>query len=609
MPFPSPLIPSSPLSSPAMPAVKKETSSSSSSSTAVQRTKASRSKDGCLVCRSRRVKCDLGKPECEKCKKYGAECKYPEKKPYDKQEIADKLWRRHHQTPRSSAKADPLQDAPQQPIPPPPPPSLARTVSRGPDISPAAPSPLSTSRPTSSIRASRHNTPPNGMFVVQSRKLDPFELLMALCRDTRMGQFFSDPVDPPDFLREAFPDADELRCFHHCFTYTLSTFVTHEEVNPWIDHVVPLLMFPSGNAPMSTQALKLGILATGAVHLASLEEKGSAPDSAGHTKALAYRYREEGMKILRIAQRIPIEMASDDFLAAGSMFSWADFLGANPNWGEVLRICHASIRYRGGCEVILFGVNGTAAPTPLAQTLIEFFVLVDICSALGIGKPCVVLTEASDWWWRLRPQDPDAPDSFELSIGWSRDLVMLIVRLTNLLAEAAHLSSYITPPPIHALLLGRPDFPQRVLDICSALDTWRRDIYPTIKTSRARGGSLAMWYGLQIMLLRELLGKAREDAVVQAHADEIFSICETIGAKLEGMNWPLTIACSVTVDLQKRERARRVISSFIYQLSYELHALETVVEECWRRIDAGQDDEACSWRVIPVELGCAVPLG
>lgn len=42
--------------------------------------------------------------------------------------------------------------------------------------------------------------------------MDPMELLMALCRDTRMGQFFLGPVDPPEFLRDTFPDEDELRC-------------------------------------------------------------------------------------------------------------------------------------------------------------------------------------------------------------------------------------------------------------------------------------------------------------------------------------------------------------------------------------------------------------
>lgn len=48
---------------------------------------------------------------------------------------------------------------------------------------------------------------------------------MALCRDTRMGQFFSGPVDPPDFLRDAFPVEEELRCVGHLFCRSVERFV------------------------------------------------------------------------------------------------------------------------------------------------------------------------------------------------------------------------------------------------------------------------------------------------------------------------------------------------------------------------------------------------
>lgn len=36
--------------------------------------------------------------------------------------------------------------------------------------------------------------------------------LMAFFKQTQMGAFFRQRVDPPDFLRPAFPDPDELRC-------------------------------------------------------------------------------------------------------------------------------------------------------------------------------------------------------------------------------------------------------------------------------------------------------------------------------------------------------------------------------------------------------------
>lgn len=37
--------------------------------------------------------------------------------------------------------------------------------------------------------------------------------------------------------------------------------------------------------------------------------------------------------------------------------------------------------------------------------------------------------------------------------------------------------------------------------------------------------------------------------------------------------------------------------------------VESVAEECWRRIDDGMDDEGSSWREVLIEMGCAVLLG
>lgn len=41
-----------------------------------------RTRTGCLVCRSRKVKCDEGKPQCENCIKHAAVCIYAPKKVY-----------------------------------------------------------------------------------------------------------------------------------------------------------------------------------------------------------------------------------------------------------------------------------------------------------------------------------------------------------------------------------------------------------------------------------------------------------------------------------------------------------------------------------------------
>ncbi|WVQ76945.1 hypothetical protein IAR50_006624 [Cryptococcus sp. DSM 104548] len=515
-----------------------------------KKTKVTRSKNGCLVCRSRRVKCDIGKPECERCIKYGAE--------------------------------------PKLSLPPPIVPSSSSRQSPPP----------------------HHHHPATDVAPLHKiRAMDPFELLMALCRDTRMGQFFSGPVDPPDFLKEAFPVADDLRCFHHCFTYTLSTFVIHEDPNPWLDYVIPLLLFASGETPLCTGALRMALLAVGAVHLASLEDKGSAPDSGGHTGRLGLNYRNEAIRLLRMAQHVPVELRSDTFLAASMMISGADLLGAHPRWRETLRLAHASVRYRGGCEAILFGDRGSESPLPLRVCLIEFLALVDLSVSMTTGDPCVVITESSDWWEKLQSRDPSVPDSVESTTGYHRTIMKLTVRANNILFEACHRSKYISPPSPSSAPTHRPNLPQRILNLSSDLEAWRNDILPTITDKRTKDGSLALWNGIQIMVHRELLGRRREEEVVQRLAEDILDICANVGPKVEYMNWPLLIACTVLYAPQQRQRAREIIKSFMYQCSYELDVVEKVSEECWRRMDEGMDDEACMWREILVEIGSAVMLG
>ncbi|WVQ76946.1 hypothetical protein IAR50_006625 [Cryptococcus sp. DSM 104548] len=555
-----------------------------------KKTKTTRSRNGCLVCRSRRVKCDIGKPECARCIKYGAECVYPEKKPFDSGKVAEKLRKRHRSDPPGSAG-----------------PSNS-SISISPQDRAEEPSRPYAKHSSASINAFYNKSASGNTPLAKVRALDPFELLMALCRDTRMGQFFSGPVDPPDFLKEAFPVADDLRCFHHCFTYTLSIFVVHEEYNPWISHVIPLLLFASGDTPLCTGALRLAILAVGAVHLASLEEKGSAPNTNGYTRDLGFKYRDESIKLLRMAQHVPTEVQADSFIAAVVTLTGADLLGAHPRWREPVRLAHLSVRSRGGMDELLFGPHGTERPSPLRVCIVEYMVLSDMFGALTTNEPWSVITETATWWEKLHSPDPSVPDTFENCIGLHRGIVRLLSRTHSLLFEASQFARHISlSSPF--LPTSRPDLRHRIFALCADLDAWLVNVLPNIIDKRTHDGSLAMWHATQIMVQRDLLGKLREDGTVQRHALETMDICVGVGPKIEYMNWPFLIACSVFYRNPERERARDVIKAFVYQCSYELDILATVSEECWKRIDAGMDDESCSWKEILMEMGYAVILG
>nr|XP_018265513.1 uncharacterized protein I303_01879 [Kwoniella dejecticola CBS 10117]OBR87671.1 hypothetical protein I303_01879 [Kwoniella dejecticola CBS 10117] len=660
------------------------------------KSKATRSRNGCLVCRSRRLKCDLEKPECKRCVNYGAECVYPEKKAFDPNIVAEKLAKRHKRTSaqlkpqvasqaHAHAQGEPLDldsnlnnfkeegqdnrfgnDNPSKRIDPmaqsylAPQPALTsistpsapfftpqstnmnvvhpNTQTQQPQLSTLKTSSTST---TASPVISTITTGVNNNGITNTgqpawlthpthtvQQMDAVELLMALCRDTRMGQFFGGPLDPPEFLKKMFPVEEDLRCFHHALTYSLSILVVEEEPNPWVEHVARLFLVPTGEAPLSSEALKQGMLAMGAIHLSVLEARGSVSSSSGRTRELGLAYRWEAVKLLRQAKDIHEEVISDAFFAATVILNCDDVLGANPHWREVVRLGLFAVRKRGGCEQMLFPDNpypdhllSSMLPvpvpekpvSPLLRCLIETMVISDVGS-LSTGDPTVVLTDSSTWWERLAPTDPSEPDSCESTWGMHRSIPRLMTRVINLTWESQDLErqsffDYEGDIPISQKKRWRESLKFRIHELRNDMASWIINVPQTIQRKRSKDGSLATWHAFQILILRDLLKVPRTDEMIQKSADTVLDICSQVGDKVEWMNFSLLITITALISPHQRQRAREVLRWFRVQCCYEIDVLESVAEECWKRIDDGLDDEACSWREILLEMGCSVLLG
>ncbi|ORY28149.1 fungal-specific transcription factor domain-domain-containing protein [Naematelia encephala] len=525
--------------------------------------KATRTKNGCLICRSRRIKCDLDKPECKRCITYGAECVYPEKKTFDPTAITEALQRRH---------------ASQNP-------------------------PTTTSPP----QASEYGNTPIPAHA-RASKMNDIELLLAFCQKTRLGTFWSNPVEPPDFLRVMFPEDQDLRCFHHCLTYTLSIVVVDEERNPWIEHIAPLFLFPTGTAPLSSTALKLAMLGMGATHLSYLQERGGTDKKIEQPRALSLRYRSDALKLLRQAKSIPSELADDAFLGACSIVLQTDILAASRNWREALRLGVLSISHRGGIEAILFGDTKALFPLPVRLCLVEFFVLLTLFAALSTGETCLAASSSMSWWPRLDVLIPGAGFRWtfiESFCGIDRTLLRLSMDLTDLIANTLDLRKCIDPSATaYADKLSPLD--QRTDTLSNALHSWKVEHSVGFRDQRIEKGSQAFWHAGYILLLRDLRGRPRDDPEVQQGAAEILALCYDVGDKIEYMNWPLVIASSVLTNPEQRDTVRGILKAFAYQCCYEIEVAQMLVEEMWKRIDESLDDEACCWREIFVEMGYPV---
>lgn len=72
---------------------------------------------------------------------------------------------------------------------------------------------------------------------------------------------------------------------------------------------------------------------------------------------------------------------------------------------------------------------------------------------------------------------------------------------------------------------------------------------------------------------------------------------------------PLMIASSVLLTPETRTAARDLLKTFQYQCCYEAEGTLSVVEEVWRRVDEGRDEEACGVAEVMLEMGRPILLG
>ncbi|WRT67525.1 uncharacterized protein IL334_004497 [Kwoniella shivajii] len=569
-----------------------------------------RTRNGCLTCRKRRIKCDLGKPECARCVKYCAECSYPAKQKIQSLRFIQPApslpsTPRTVNTPQTSQIEELLHipratscpheeiasatleqrvllvpasdnDTSLVPIPP----THFAT-------SPAAATPIGVIRNTSSLG-----------WQATLEALGPVDRLLAVCRNTRMGSFFLQPCAPPDFLRSFFPSSDDLQCFHHCVTYSLSIIVVSEDRNPWIEEVAPLFMANETDGSGS-EALKYAMLSLGAVHLSYLRGRDGDTAASNQTRSLALQYRTTTIRILRQNLRNCAKIHHPTFLSACFLTLTADLLSANARWREPFRMVKRSIDSAGGLSMLFLA---SASVNPALKCATEALVNLSVLASLSTGENYSMLVEDGDpekippWWTQLEEAESRQSSlrPFEASCGISRSIIS---RFSSLLAmmPKSELWQHFDAPAADRI---ETDWYELI-----TADNFER------KDQRTQSGSLAIWQAGKILIFRKLRGLPREDPRVQDAAAGILTLCASVGDKIEYLNWPLIIACSTLIDPTKRNTARAQLKSFVPQCCYEIEVVQMICEEMWARIDDGEDDEACGWVEIMIEAGSPVLIG
>ncbi|KAL1413817.1 hypothetical protein Q8F55_001601 [Vanrija albida] len=578
-----------------------------------------RSRAGCLVCRSRRVKCDEEQPACGRCRKFNAECRYPDKKQFSDAKIAASLASRHEYRLKLKREAGTIsEEADDVPEPKPtraaaPPPLTVHHRS----TSESSRSPVTPVSRYSGDHGQRPDCPCCPSPVSRERDWFKFEAPAALFRQTRMGKFYNGPTDPPSVFTQWFPSVVERRCFHHCLMYTLSIMVTSEKNNPWVEHVARLCFLPQETP--STKALKSALLSFGATHLYSIQLKSPEQVDDADYHGIAHRHRALSACGLReVIKGGGPEVESDTFLAAALTLLMCDVFAASTHWREIWRYVVMSVRRRGGPKEMLFGSG--IAPNPLRRLLIGHVAFWDFVVSLNTMTPPALLTGDVAWWGQLRAIGPISSSS-DLDWHWLENftamnpaLLAISTNVVRCAAERAELERVCGPVQLNERQIPivpagtgprEIELSQSAANVKDELERWRYENPTELSSLRVQIGSLALWHASRIILLTQVYSYNKMNPDVQASARAVIEMCFEAGDKPEFMQIPLMVACSVLEDPEQRDSARAIFKNMEYVAVFEVQSLQFVSEECWKRMADGVDDEGCRWPNVMTEAGRA----
>lgn len=126
---------------------------------------------------------------------------------------------------------------------------------------------------------------------------------------------------------------------------------------------------------------------------------------------------------------------------------------------------------------------------------------------------------------------------------------------------------------------------------------------------RVQVGNKAYASAMRILLFRKVYGRSRDDADVQAAAQEVLQHCSVSTAAL-GMSidlmWPAVIA-GCEVDGGARQWLLTLLEGFKAQCCFDVDTAARIIQEVWHRVDT-QDGRRADWKSVCDDLGLKVLL-
>ncbi|KAL1413546.1 hypothetical protein Q8F55_001320 [Vanrija albida] len=594
-----------------------------------RRQKYTRSRTGCLGCRSRRIKCDEGRPICRRCQVAKRECCFPD--PTDGKKGKGK----------GQTESDEDEDADQ----------IAGGVETDGaqldlpfDITAALTDGLGMNNaPVGWDRAF------TGEGLSVGASLDAV-LASAAAGHAENGKnnLLAPPLlNTPNFLLPWFPTPQEQSLIlHYCANAADLMIAIPQGINPLLAINLPLALAAPRGTNLAADALRITLLGIGAVHQAFLlARSGVSTTQTTATFQYASNLRDMGKELVRRAA-LPEGggIASDAALSAGTSLATIDIFFGGSGWQENFALAKRMVAARGGPARMLKDSTPTQLSDGITATpsrlILEILAIYETFGSLTTGDEPELISDSDSWWFESSGSTFEE-HSVETQFGMSRVMVHLFSRTARLLARAAKTGTGFLPEGsstnklsadsvLHVDSSGSGLLPASVMPyvyvpsedsneaqglaseaarLSRDIDSWIESLaFSTVEHERVQVGNRAYAHCMKILLLRMVYGRARDDSSVQAAAQEVLQHCSISTAAL-GMSidlmWPAVIA-GCCVEGSARQWLLTLLEGFKSQCCFDVDTASRIIQEVWRRVDAGEP--RADWKPVCDDFGLQVLL-
>lgn len=411
------------------------------------------------------------------------------------------------------------------------------------------------------------------------------------------------PVDP---LEPFFPSVQERNLIRHYCDNALSIIMAYPSENPVLAANLQFILHRNRGSEMAVESLRMALLGIAAVHqsfLLSRQGVCNGEGGADDCMQLAYSFRTKAKHSLYAACNTVDGARDDATLAAATGIILIDIFSGGQGWGKTLTLAKTLVNMRGGPAVLLArslqSKHNTVTGVSRARLLLETVAVYELFGCLSTGQEPTLLSPHTSSWWLDHANAEDVTSHVEKVFGMSRQLVPLLARITSFVSQALRNRSKVREYSPDESAVESEDV-ERARMLYSLLENWTRaptDVVP----SRVRMGDNIYTNLAQVILLRDVLGLAPDDPLVQQHANTILNGCADCGQSTMGvdLNWPLIIAGCQMFGAD-RPRVLNIFDQFRLQCCYEVETSEHIVLQVWKRLD--EELPGADWRSVMHDL-------